>query len=696
MGSTHVFLTNFAVVLLVAGVTTALFQKLRLPVIFGYMLAGLLIGPHFPFFPIVAEEPLVEALSELGVILLIFALGLEFSLRRLARTLSTTGLIAFAQSSLLILLGYTAGRLFGWSDMEAVYAGAVLAISSTTIIIKAFEEQKVKGRFVDIVFGVLIVEDLIGILLLALLTTATTAGEFSAAQLAATATRLLVFLALFIVIGLLTIPRLMRWLVKLDRSETVVVASAGLAFGAALIADRFGYSVALGAFLAGAIAAESGVAKKVEHLLQPVRDLFAAVFFVAVGMLINPALIAEHWLAVVVLTGVVVFGKVVGVTISSFLTGYDVRTSVQAGMSLAQIGEFSFIIASVGLAAGAIRPFLYPVAIAVSAITTLITPILIRSSDRAATFIDRKLPRPLQTFVALYGTWIERLRRTPEHTTGYSIRRLLGLLVVDAVLLAIIVVGTSLEMARLTEFTSDLFQITPTIARAIIALITAALAAPLMYGLVRTTRFIALALAYRAFPQDLGLDYAAAARRAFITVVQLGVIGLAGVALLVITLPFVPAFGSVALFVAALLTFAFGFWRSAANLHGHAQAGAQLLASALAERLPEQPGSLATPDLTAASTLLEGLGDPSAVRIGAGATAIGKSLAELNLRALTGATVLAIRHNSTEVLLPNGREVLQEGDVLAIGGTAVSVRRARQILMQGAIHTGQSTPHEPV
>ncbi len=257
MHATHAFLTALTMVLGVAAVTTILFQRLRQPVVLGYLLAGLIIGPHVPI-PLVADPEIVETLSELGVILLMFSLGLEFRLRTLLRMAPTAGVTAFVQCSLMVWLGFLTGRLFGWTPIESLFAGAVIAISSTTIIAKAFDEQKICGRLREIVVGILIVEDLIAILLMAVLTAIATGNRLSAGSLAATVGRLAAFLVGLLVVGLLTVPRAVRAVVRLDRPETTVIASVGICFGIALLARAFGYSVALGAFIAGSLVAESG------------------------------------------------------------------------------------------------------------------------------------------------------------------------------------------------------------------------------------------------------------------------------------------------------------------------------------------------------------------------------------------------------------------------------------------------------
>src|SRR5919198_3274586 len=410
------FLKALTTVLAVAAVTTVVFQWVRQPVVLGYILAGLIVGPYVPI-PLVADVGTVRTLSELGVILLMFSLGLEFSVRKLTEVGPTAGVAALIQSSIMVWLGFVAGRAFGWSVLEGVFAGGVIAISSTTIIAKAFDEIGIRGRLRELVVGILIVEDLIGILLMAVLT-AVASGGLSAGQLAWTAARLALFLAALVGAGFVVVPRAVRAVRRLDRAETMLVTSLGLCFGIALLAMYFGYSVALGAFVAGSLVAETREQHYVERLIQPVRDMFAAIFFVSVGMLIDPKLVLEHWLAIVVFTLLVLGGKIVGVGIGAFVTGNGVRTSVQAGMSLAQIGEFSFIIAGLGLSLGATGDFLYPVAVTVSAVTTLTTPWLIRGSGPAASFIDRKLPRPLQTVAALYGSWLEQMRTSSRRLTA--------------------------------------------------------------------------------------------------------------------------------------------------------------------------------------------------------------------------------------------------------------------------------------
>jgi CPA2 family monovalent cation:H+ antiporter-2 len=683
MHDAHEFLRSLAVVLGVAAVTTVLFQRLRQPVVLGYLIAGLIIGPHVPI-PLVADPKVVHTLSELGVILLMFSLGLEFSFAKLFRVGPTAGITAIVQCSLMIWLGFLTGRAFGWTTSESVYAGAVIAISSTTIIAKVFDEQKVGVRLREIVVGVLILEDLIGILLMAALTTGAAGHGLSAGELVSTTGRLVAFLVALVAVGLLLVPRGVRSVLRLGRAETTLVASIGLCFSVALLAQKFGYSVALGAFLAGSLVAEADDEHKVEKLVEPVRDMFAAVFFVSVGMLLDPALLVRHWTAIAVFTVVVVVGKVVSVAFGAFLTGNGTRTSVQAGMSLAQIGEFSFIIAALGVSLKATGDFLYPVAVAVSAITTLTTPWLIRASGPVANWVDRKSPRTVQTFSALYGSWLESLRRAPAQQTSRTVvRRLVRLLLADAFVLAAIVAGTAAWFQDAVRFVAGSAGFSRVPARAVVVAAAALLCVPFALGAVRVARKLGATIADAAFPSadKSRADPAAAPRRALVVTVQLAAAVLVGAPVVVVAQPFVPPWIVVAAVVIILAILAFVFWRTATDLQGHVRAGAQVIVEALAAQARGKRDGRGPPTLGQVRELLPGLGEPVPVRLGPTSTAVGRTLAELNLRGATGATVLAItRGDECAGIVPTAQEKLREGDVLALAGTHEAVERAMEIL----------------
>jgi monovalent cation:H+ antiporter-2, CPA2 family len=679
----HDLLKALALVLGTAGAASILSKRLHQPVVLGYIVAGLIVGPKVGI-PLFADPQVVHTLSELGVVLLMFALGLEFSLHKLVRVGPGVGLTAVIQCSLLFWLGFAVGRLFGWTMLESLFTGAILAISSTTIIAKAFDDLGVRGRMRELVVGVLVVEDLIAILLMAMLTTVASGAGLSALSLLGTAARLGAFLLGLLVLGLLVVPRGIRWVIGLKQPDLTLVCIVALCFGVALLASALGYSVALGAFLAGSIIAESGedVASELEKLVHPVRDLFGAVFFVSVGMMMDPSLMLQHWLPIVVLTVVVVLGKICSVSLGAFLAGNGARTSIRAGMSLAQIGEFSFIIAALGLSLGATRDFVYPVAVAVSAITTLLTPWLIRASGPVAEWVDRKLPRPLQTLGALYGSWLESLK-APERKAGaeVTIRQLVTRLALDAAVLGAIVVGGTLGSRSIRAYLVDRHLTSPEVAVAITIGVLGLLAAPFCIGIVRVGRKLGKTLADLALPPAEGsqLDLAAASRHALIVTLQLTMLLLVGIPLVAITQPFLPGFHGAEVLFGILVLVAIGAWRTARDLQGHVRAAAQVLAELLS-RQSREPASATPAPPGALAAVLRGLGEPVAIGVGPDSPAAERTLSDLNFRGHTGATVLAISRGEGSLLVPTADERLHAGDILAVAGTREAIASARALV----------------
>lgn len=691
--SAHAFLTTLALVLCTAAVTTVLFQRLKQPVILGYLVAGLLVGPHVTIVPVVADHQVTESLAELGMILLLFAIGLEFSLRKLVRvggTALATGVIAI---SLIFWLGHGVARLLGWTGTEAVFTGAAIAISSTTIVGKAFDEFRVVGKIRDLVFGVLIIEDLFSILILAGLSTLAAGKAASVDALGWSAFRLLGLLAIAVTVGLVVVPRTIRWVVRLNSPETTLVASVGLCFAGALLAQAAGYSVALGAFLAGSLIAESGKGERVVKLVQPVRDVFGAVFFVSVGMLIEPALVREHWGAVAIFTLLVVVGQVVAVSLGAFLAGSGTRTALQAGMSMGQIGEFSFIIVGLGATSGVVGAFLYPVMVAVSAITTLITPWMIRASPRAAAWVDRKLPRPLQTFAALYGTWIADLRAAPDGgTRGARVRLKLRWLLLDAVCIAAIIIGVSVTAPDIAPWLTERMPLSARSTNVALIGVGLALSAPFLFGLVRMAREIAEILAHSALPSEGKIDRAAAPRGTLVVAIEILLLLVIGLPIVAVTEPFLPPFRGGVVLLVFLLFLMVAAWRSATNLQGHVTAGAELLMEAVRSTLPPEHGTveMAVPTLEGhadrfqtATHMLPGIGAPTPFRVQEHHFGVGRSLAELGLRGRTGATVLAITRDGVGIPAPSKTERLEANDTLILVGTREAVQAARELLERG-------------
>lgn len=380
---------DLAFILITAAFVTLVFKKFKQPVVLGYLIAGFVLGPNFPFFVGVKDTSSITTWSEIGVIFLLFGLGLEFSFKKLSSVGKSAGITAFIEAASMLAIGYATGKLLGWNTMDSIYLGGVLSVSSTTIIVRAFDELGLKGKkFVSLVFGVLIVEDLIAILLLVLLTTVAVSDSLSGTELFNATLRLGFFLTLWFLIGIFIIPNLLQKIRKLLTPETTVVISIGLCLLMVLIATNVGFSAPLGAFIMGSILAETREGHNIEHLLNPIKDLFAAVFFVSVGMMIDPHTLMDYSGTIVIITIVTIIGKFISSGFGALLSGQSLKTSVQSGLSLAQIGEFSFIIATLGMSLKVTSDFIYPVAVAVSAVTTFTTPYLIKYSERFYYFIE--------------------------------------------------------------------------------------------------------------------------------------------------------------------------------------------------------------------------------------------------------------------------------------------------------------------
>lgn len=402
---------DLAIILGVAGLISLFFQRIRQPVVLGYIIAGIIIGPFTPPFQLVTDLPSIQTWAELGVIFLMFTLGLEFSFRKLARVGGSAVLTALAEVAFFLPVGYFVGTALGWSSMDGLFLGAMLAISSTTIIIKALDELKLKKhRFAELIFAILIVEDLIAILLLVALSTVATSKAVSALALVTAALKLVLVVGGWFIAGYFVVPRFMRYVGRIGNDEMLTILSLGLCLTLVVFANHFHYSSALGAFIMGSIIAESPVLPRIEANMASLRDLFGAIFFVSIGMLIDPRMLWEHKGAVLLICAVTIVGKILSTGIGALVSGQSLRNSVQVGFGLAQIGEFSFIIAQLGLTLKVTSPFIYPIAVAVSLVTTFTTPYLIRASARAATAIEGRLPVVLRDVINRYAAQAEARR----------------------------------------------------------------------------------------------------------------------------------------------------------------------------------------------------------------------------------------------------------------------------------------------
>ena len=442
--------SDLAVILLTGGVITVIFKKLNLPLVLGYILAGFLIGPYMPLFFSLADIEAVSTWSEIGIIILMFCLGLEFNLHKLASVGGTAIITALVEVGGMLAMGFAVGQLMGWGTMDSIFLGGMLSMSSTTIIIKAFDELNVrKTDFAQLVFGTLVMEDIAGIFMMIILSTISVSKSISGGALALQLGLLVLYLVLWLVLGIFLLPTLLNKASKLMSDETLLIVSLGICFGMVLLADALGFSSALGAFLAGSLLAGTVHAERVEHLTSGVKDLFGAVFFISVGMMLDPGAVVKYIWPILILTAVTIVGKLLFSSLGVLLSGHTLRQAIYCDCSLAQIGEFAFIIASLGLSLGVIADYIYPIIISVSVITTLTTPFFIKSADRICTGLERLLPQKLVQQLERYtdeeqsvkeqdSDWAVFLRRYVKRTVFYGVLMLGIVILGDAVLLPLL------------------------------------------------------------------------------------------------------------------------------------------------------------------------------------------------------------------------------------------------------------------
>ena len=387
---------DLALILIVAGIVTLIFKRLRQPLVLGYIVAGFLVSPHMPYVMSVVEKANIHTWADIGVMFLLFSLGLDFSFKKIYKMGAAPIIAAITIVVCMMMLGYSVGRMFSWSDINSIFLGGMLAMSSTTIIYKAFDDLGLRQqRFASLVMSVLILEDILAIVMMVMLSAIATGDNPDSGAMLMSVVRIGFFLTLWFVVGIFAIPLFLRSTRNLMTSETLLIVSLGLCCFMAVVSTKAGFSSAFGAFVMGSILAETVEAEKIEKVTEPVKNLFGAIFFVSVGMLVDPAVLAAYAVPIIVIVLTIIIGQVVFGTLGFFLSGQSLHTAMRCGFSMAQIGEFAFIIASLGMSLNVIADYLYPIVVAVSVITTFLTPYMIRGAEPAYRLIERHLPKSL-------------------------------------------------------------------------------------------------------------------------------------------------------------------------------------------------------------------------------------------------------------------------------------------------------------
>ncbi len=566
------FIRDLAIVMIVAGATTILFHRLRQPVLLGYILAGVLIGPHTPGV-LVADPRAINDISNLGVVLLMFTLGLEFSVRKLREVGVGVLMVAVAEVGVMLWIGYGLGEAFGWKGRDALFLGGIMALSSTMVATRTLSEGGLRALpFARLVIGLLVAEDMLTIVMLTLLTAVAIGGSVEAS----TAFTLIGHLGLFVVagmiVGLLLVPRLVDYVAGFGRDEVLLVSTLGLCFGASLLAAWMGFSVALGAFLVGAVVAEARSSEKVMQLIEPLRDMFAALFFVSIGLKIDPLMLAQYALPALAIAAVVVAGKTVVCSLGMFAIGHDPRTAVRTGVSMAQIGEFSFVIATLGLSLGAVSDFIYPVAVAVSVLCMAISPYLVRSADGLVNGMRRVAPSPLRLLVSSYSGWLENLRPVNENAAiAAMLRRLLTHISINVMLVVtLFVIGAYVNAHNWAWF--SMLGLTRDARHAVIWAAALFVSLPLLIAVYRKAEALGMLLAELGIRESYAGAYTRTIRGVLARLIPLATLSVLAVLVGALGSTILPPRGVALSLAAAGVLIAVVLWRGLVRVHARLQA----------------------------------------------------------------------------------------------------------------------------
>lgn len=646
---------DLGLILMTAAVAVLLFRLIKQPLVLGYLIAGFLAGNHFDFFPSVKDIKSVEVWAEIGVIFLLFSLGLEFSFKKLMKVGGTASITAVTQIVTMVSLGYLVGQWIGWKPMDSLFLGVILSISSTTIILKTFEELGVKTqKFAGIVVGSLIVQDIVAILMMVLLSTIAVSQQFSGSELLLSVFKLIFFLIIWFVGGIFFIPTLLKKAKNILTDEMLLIISLALCLMMVILAANVGFSPALGAFIMGSIIAETTQAEHIEHLVKPVKDLFGAVFFVSVGMLINPETLYDYAFPVALLTLVVLLGQSISSTIGALLAGQPLKQSVQTGMSLSQIGEFSFIIATLGMTLNVTSDFLYPIVVAVSAVTAFTTPFMVKFSTPFSEYLEKKLPRK----------WIKKIERYSANAQSIKLvsnwQIVVRAFLTQVVIHSVIIVAVTLLSSK---FILPLVEGSP-FANIFGALITLVIISPFLWALSLRRVAVKEVAILREERKYRGPILMMILMRMLLALFYIGFL---------LNIFFSPIIAFISLISAVVIYFVFPKKLNAQyhKIEGHflKNLNAREIKKVIRSRSDLTPwdGHMSTFDIAPTSNIA------------------GKTLNELRIREQLGINIAFIKRGEIMINIPNKNERLFPGDEICIIGTDKQVKEFKSYLHQNEI-----------
>ena len=668
--NTTELLHDLAVVMTAAGVAALVAHVLNQPKLIAYILAGVLIGPHTPPFSFVHSDLTIRTLADLGILFLMFSLGLEFNLQRLRAVGRIAFITAVLDVVLMLYVGYQLGLWWGLGTVESIFLGAVICDSSTTVLTKLLKElNKSQERFAHIVYATTLIEDVLAIAVIAMLTSLACPGSLHGGPVALRMVILTVFLVVVLVAGLLLVPRLLKRVARCYNDELLALIVLALLFGVSLLAVRLDLSLALGAFLIGTIMAESGLMTRIELLVAPFRHMFSAVFLVAVGLLVQPLLMAQHVLPIVGLALVIIIMKWINCSAGSFLGGSNLGTSFRVGIAMGQVAEFAFIIAALGLSLKAIRPETYQVMVGAAVLSVLLNPYLIRNADRLCAFTARLVPEHMQQTLGVYTHWIHQLHKESRHTPlAKTVQHSLRLIFINiAFIIALFMTAGYLDNH---ENIKEVLPFAASIQSGLLWMGAVFLALPFYVANFRKIQALGMILGERTIPFRNQTGWARRLR-ALVEAMTL-FLGMAGMALLTFLLSstFLPSARALLWIIGAVVVVTALCWRMLVRVYAHAQ-GEIMSLFTQKKNGPPHPSLPAT---------IGALFDQNvcSVAVPDRSPVIGKSIPGIKLRSTTGATVVSIERGTEILLSPDDLVTLEAGDQVLLLGDPDQISAVRE------------------
>ena len=651
--------TELAIILIAAGVFTIISRALKQPLILGYIIAGFLVGPHLGIFPQFSPDS-VHQWSEIGIIFLLFGLGLEFSFKKLLQVGSSALILAGCIFIGMFLVGLLVGQAMSWTMMESIFLGGMLSMSSTTIIIKTYDDLGLKSKpYAGLIFGTLVIEDLLAILLMVLLSTMAVSNKFAGSEMIMGIAKLVFFLILWFLVGIYVIPSVLKQAHRYLSDEILLIVSIGLCFGMVALANLAGFSSALGAFVMGSILSETIEGERIEHITKPIKELFGAIFFVSVGMMVNPSVIAEHWGSILIITLIAMTGICFFAIIGVLISGKGLDNAVHTGFSMAQLGEFAFIIAGVGCTLGVLREFIYPVVIAVSVITAFATPYVIKLGDPVSAFLYKKLPAGILAKIDPPQENAKPQSRIEQSVWKRLIKSYILRISLYSVILIAIVLGSRLYLAKFLSGTFPSWS--PNAVKAVNLAITLLVMLPFLYGLAVNNGSIAQP-AKKLLQEEPGSKWR-------ILGLMLFRIAIATTFILIVILANFKLEGwSVLLIIVGAMVF---FFTSKFSVHKFTRLERRFMENYNEKEEMQRrkaPVTHSVKDkLSGYDVHLEHL------EVSPDFQFIGKPLRELPFRKTSGVNIVKIQRGSRSILIPRGDECIYPGDMLLAVGTTEQI-----------------------